>query len=76
MATKTISIMEDAYNLLAMHKRANESFSDVIRREFGKKGDISKFIGAWKDMPDEEFKAIEDSVRETRENAKARRLNI
>ena len=32
MATKTITITEDAYHQLRALKRAEESFSDVIRR--------------------------------------------
>ena len=34
MATKTITIKESAYRALAKCKKANESFSDVIEREF------------------------------------------
>lgn len=32
MATKTITITEDAYNRLANLKKSNESFSDVIQK--------------------------------------------
>ncbi len=32
MATKTLTIMEDAYRLLADNKLGNESFSEEIRR--------------------------------------------
>ena len=45
MGTKTISIMDDAYDLLVKNKSKNESFSDVIRK-LAKKGDIMKFAGA------------------------------
>jgi predicted CopG family antitoxin len=34
MATKTITIKESAYRALVKCKEANESFSDVIEREF------------------------------------------
>jgi predicted CopG family antitoxin len=34
MATKTLSITNDAYRTLKAHKRGNESFSDVINRWF------------------------------------------
>lgn len=47
MVTKTLTIMEDAYELLKSAKRDDESFSDVIRREFSsKKNDLKKFWGA------------------------------
>ena len=37
MATKTLTITEDAYDLLAEHKLENESFSQEIRRIMAKR---------------------------------------
>jgi len=45
VATKTITIMEDAYERLAKEKRKDESFSDVIRRITNKKNDLDRFFG-------------------------------
>lgn len=47
MATKTISITEDAYEILAKQKMPNESFSVVIRR-IAKKKKLSDFSGILK----------------------------
>tara|TARA_Y100000310_G_scaffold213377_1_gene214331 strand:+ start:146 stop:391 length:246 start_codon:yes stop_codon:yes gene_type:complete len=67
MGTKTISIMDDVYELLARHKRAGESFSDEIRREFAKKGNIMEFAGAWKGLvSDEEAEQMKKRIREIR----------
>jgi predicted CopG family antitoxin len=41
MATKTITIKESAYRALAKCKEGNESFSDVIEREFSGKIDTA-----------------------------------
>ena len=37
MSTKTLTIMEDVYHLLAGNKLKNESFSDELRRLLTKK---------------------------------------
>ena len=43
---KTITIMDDAYNLLRKMKSENESFSDVIRKcAINKSTDIKKWVG-------------------------------
>ena len=47
MATKTITIGEDAYELLKSAKRPDESFSDTIRRTYGKRKRMEDFFGAW-----------------------------
>ena len=47
MASKTITITEDAYERLAAHKRGDESFSDVIRRLTSAKTDPLDSAGAY-----------------------------
>ena len=44
MSVKTITITEEAYERLKMHKEAHESFTDVINK-ITKKGDILKYAG-------------------------------
>ena len=65
MATKNISIMEDVYRILLQRKRAQESFSDVIRREFSKKGSILDGAGLWADLTDEDQAKMEALIKKT-----------
>lgn len=70
MATKTITIMEDAYELLKRAKLADESFSDTIRRTYSKEKKMEDFFGAWdKAFADE----VEKAMNERRAAAKKRR---
>ena len=74
MGTKTITIMDDAYNMLKSRKLKNESFSDVLRRELKEsKKSLSDFTGKWKDLP--EMKKIFDDILERRHNQKWRSNN-
>ena len=64
MATKTISITEDAYRRLANQRiRENESFSEVINREFKKKFRLRDFHGI---ISKEAADALENSMIEDR----------
>ena len=67
MGTKTITIMDDAYELLVRNKKKDESFSDVVRREFSKKGSILDLAGAWSDLSDKDTKEMENAVKKSRE---------
>jgi len=49
MATKTISLTEEAYERLKAHKREDESFSDVVNRLTVSEADRMKGFGAWTD---------------------------
>ena len=65
MATKTITIMEEAYEALARRKLPQESFSDVIRR-ITKKRDIMEFAGAWKHFTDDDIKEMKENIAKAR----------
>lgn len=57
MGTKTLTIMEDAYDLLSRNKMGGESFSEEIRRILSgtKKTSLSDFFGIISDDVGEEM---------------------
>lgn len=57
MATKTLTITEEAYKRLAARKKERESFSDVINRLVGK-GSILEFAGTLSNKEAEELEKI------------------
>ena len=63
MATKTISLMDDAYDLLVRNKQRGESFSQIVRRMVDKQRDIMQFAGAWRDVDTERIKKGLASLR-------------
>ena len=69
MTTKTIAIMDDAYNLLAQRKHEGESFSEVIRRVMGTKTDIMKFAGAWENVSEKDAEDMKRNIRELRKKS-------
>lgn len=66
MATKNISITENAYKILAMRKGENESFSKVIIREMGKKGNTKNLMEFFGVLSKKSAEAIEKSIEESR----------
>ncbi len=64
--TKTISLSDEAYELLKSIKRNNESFSDVIKRIVGKKGKLIDVLVLYPELSDiEEYEeAVVDIRRE------------
>ena len=68
MATKTITIMNDAFKLLRRSKRKSESYSEVIRREFKEKSNIMELAGAWKDVTDKEVARMKRLTSTVSEN--------
>ncbi len=76
MVTKTITITEDAYKLLAENKYNNESFSKVIRRTFTQqnKKTIKDFLGL---LSNEEGERIIKNLDKRREiNLKLKRERL
>ena len=67
MATKTISIMDDAYEILVRNKRNNESFSEELRRILPKRGSIVECDGLWKDITDKQANDMEKAIKKSRE---------
>jgi predicted CopG family antitoxin len=65
MGTKTISIMDDVYDLLKENKFEDESFSDELRRIITKKksGSLNDFFGI---ISENEGKAILNDLKSIR----------
>jgi predicted CopG family antitoxin len=54
MATKTVALDEEAYELLRGQKKADESFSDAVKRLARPRRPLSEFAGMWSNMTKKE----------------------
>lgn len=68
MVTKTITIMNDAYKLLARFKSKGESFSDVIRKIAKREGNILECAGLWSDIRDKDAMEMEEAIMRLRKS--------
>ena len=57
MGVKTLTITEEAYQLLAREKKTKESFSEVIKRLTNERGKLTDSLGTWT-MDDQEEQRI------------------
>lgn len=69
MATKTLNITEEAFELLKAQKGPNESFTDVIKRLAGDRS-LEGLVGL---LSSEKADALERSVLEGRKRSRSRR---
>ncbi|MBI4149281.1 antitoxin VapB family protein [Candidatus Woesearchaeota archaeon] len=68
MATKTISITEDAYERLKSRKKGNESFSDVINKITAQRS-LLELAGR---LSSDEARAVEEQIQHAREKTNKR----
>lgn len=74
MATKTITVTEEAYERLRAMKRGDESFTDVLLRVTGGEEDVMKGFGSWKESGLRE--AVEDAQEEFDEDFENRQASL
>jgi predicted CopG family antitoxin len=75
MATKTISIDVEAYGRLKSVQKANESFSQTIKRVIYKPADFQKWLKQIEDDPasPEFIEAVEEQIAARRKRASRKR---
>jgi len=73
MAVKTITITEDAYNLLKARKAQSESFTDVISR-IAKRRPLSDFFGVLSKESGERLEKSIMGLRKRRDEAHRKRM--
>jgi predicted CopG family antitoxin len=72
MATKTISLDEEAYERLKAHKREGESFSEVVKRIAGERS-WTEVAGI---LSDDEAEQLEGLIEDGRERSRDRRERL
>lgn len=72
MATTTVALDQQAYELLRRQKQEGESFSDVVKRLARPRRRLSSYAGAWKSLSNSELARIE-AIRTEGKASRARR---
>ncbi|MCI4325525.1 MAG: antitoxin VapB family protein [Thermoplasmata archaeon] len=64
---KSVTLDQEAYELLRSQMRPAESFSDVVKRLAKKPDPLASFAGTWKDLPEKVFRDIHGNRKRVRE---------
>ena len=67
MATRTVALDSESYELLRRSKRSDESFSDVVKRLAKPRRPLTDFVGMWKDLSAKELAAMDQAYEDLRE---------
>ncbi len=67
MASKTVALDTEAYELLKRQKRSEESFSDTVKRLARPRRPIASFGGMWSDMSEKERKELDRTYSNLRD---------
>lgn len=60
---KTVTLDDEAYELLrGLKVGTNDSFSDVVKRHFGRRPTLDESAGGWSDMTDGEARQLRRSM--------------
>ncbi len=76
MATKTVALDTEAYDLLKRQKHPDESFSDAVKRLARPRRPITSFGGMWKDMTPKERRELDRAYSDLREGDRRRAERI
>ena len=76
MASRTVALDDEAYELLKRQKRAEESFSDAVKRLARPRRPITSFGGMWNDMSERERKELNRTYSELRDADRRRAEKI
>jgi predicted CopG family antitoxin len=74
MASRTVALDDEAYGLLRAQKRAQESFSETVKRLARPRRPVSAFAGMWSDMTPKQKREL-DRVHAEMAKADARRAS-
>jgi predicted CopG family antitoxin len=66
MASRTVALDEEAYELLKHTKRPSESFSEAVKRLARPRRSISEFAGMWADLSKGDAKKLRESYASLR----------
>ena len=74
MTSKTISVTEEVYDMLAEEKLPGESFSKTIVRIIKNKGKITDCAGLWEKVDEKEIDDLKNGILKLRKLSKPREV--